>query len=137
MSYVRSLVYIFSKTIGIPGLAIGTMIAQLVTNNWYTVYVNLKRTAIKFKEYQRNILVPFSIFGLLLLLLSWSIRMFIQRRIFVGWSFRNLTGQEIVSLLTGITVVCLFSVITFYFFLLSNNEKKYIATLYLNHKKQI
>jgi O-antigen/teichoic acid export membrane protein len=43
---------------GLLGIALGTLFAQLVTNNWYCVYHGLERLQIPFSTYATRILVP-------------------------------------------------------------------------------
>lgn len=47
-----------AKAYGLIGVAAGTMIAQVLTNNWYVPYVSLKILEIPFAEYSRRIIVP-------------------------------------------------------------------------------
>ena len=48
---------IFVHKIGLIGIALGTLLAQLLTNNWYAVYVNLNMLGVKLTNYLRYILV--------------------------------------------------------------------------------
>lgn len=54
-----------AKVFGLVGVAAGTMIAQMLTNNWYVPYKSLQVLGIPFNEYARRTLVPLA--GLLLL----------------------------------------------------------------------
>jgi O-antigen/teichoic acid export membrane protein len=43
---------------GIVGIALGTLLAQALTNNWIVVYVSLNRLRIGWEEYVRSVLRP-------------------------------------------------------------------------------
>jgi O-antigen/teichoic acid export membrane protein len=44
------------KPLGLFGVALGTMLAQLLTNNWYAVYRPLVRLKLSFKNYFRRVI---------------------------------------------------------------------------------
>jgi O-antigen/teichoic acid export membrane protein len=52
------LTWILLKRFGLLGVALGTMLAQMLTNNWYAVYRGLKRLRISFASYLRHVLLP-------------------------------------------------------------------------------
>jgi O-antigen/teichoic acid export membrane protein len=52
------LTWFLGKRYGLLGIALGTLLAQLVTNNWYCVYHGLERLHVSFGVYARRILVP-------------------------------------------------------------------------------
>jgi hypothetical protein len=52
------LTYFLGKRYGLLGIASGTMIAQMMTNNWYCVYHGLERLQLKFAIYATRILAP-------------------------------------------------------------------------------
>jgi O-antigen/teichoic acid export membrane protein len=52
--------YIFIRFFGLVGLACGTALAMLLTNQWYMVYRGLKRLAFPFPEYFK-MLLPFAL----------------------------------------------------------------------------
>lgn len=45
------LTFILVQNYGLVGIALGTMIAQILTNNWYVVYASIRRLKIPFKQY--------------------------------------------------------------------------------------
>lgn len=49
-----------AKSHGLIGVAAGTMIAQMLTNNWYVPYVSLKVLEIPFSDYFKKTLLPLS-----------------------------------------------------------------------------
>jgi hypothetical protein len=55
---------------GIAGAAIAIFISQLITNNWYVVYVSLRFFKIDIKTYVARGFIPLIIFAALLLPLS-------------------------------------------------------------------
>lgn len=57
-----------AKSWGLVGVAAGTMIAQMLTNNWYVPHKSLQVLGIPLKEYARRTLLPLA--GLLLLALT-------------------------------------------------------------------
>jgi O-antigen/teichoic acid export membrane protein len=58
------LTWILVRRIGLIGIVLGTLIAQLSTNNWYGVYRPLKRLNITFGRYSREVLFPVFGFGI-------------------------------------------------------------------------
>jgi O-antigen/teichoic acid export membrane protein len=46
------------KPFGLLGVALGTMIAQMVTNNWYAVYRGLSRLRLSASSYLRSVVAP-------------------------------------------------------------------------------
>jgi O-antigen/teichoic acid export membrane protein len=59
------------KPFGLLGVAMGTMFAQLLTNNWYAVYRPLIRLNIRFREYVHQVLVLWALTLLSCLILTW------------------------------------------------------------------
>ena len=49
---------ILIKPLGLTGVALGTLIAQLLTSNWYIVIKSLKRLKIDFSLYSRETFIP-------------------------------------------------------------------------------
>lgn len=46
------------QAIGLLGVALGTLVAQASTNNWYAVYRGLKRLRLPFRRYASRVLAP-------------------------------------------------------------------------------
>ena len=66
---------------GLVGIAAGTVIAQVLTNNWFVPWMSLKRLAIKWDDYTTNALkTPF-----LLLLTCASLLLLKQYLAYQGW----------------------------------------------------
>ena len=51
---------------GLFGVALGTLIAQLLTNNWYAPYAALRLFDIPLREYLRRIVLPLALFFLVM-----------------------------------------------------------------------
>ncbi|MGH1352212.1 MAG: polysaccharide biosynthesis C-terminal domain-containing protein [Methyloligellaceae bacterium] len=52
------LTYFLIQLMGLPGVALGTLLAQLFTNNWYGVYRGTKRLGISLRSYILEIVFP-------------------------------------------------------------------------------
>lgn len=61
---------------GLLGVILGTMIAQVTTNNWYAVYVNLKLLKIDLREYITNVLIHFGYFVIVSITVQFLIDIF-------------------------------------------------------------
>lgn len=46
------------QRLGLWGVALGTMIAQMLTNNWYAPYLTLKHFAVSFRVYLSKVVLP-------------------------------------------------------------------------------
>jgi O-antigen/teichoic acid export membrane protein len=57
---------LLARRYGVIGVVIGTMLAQVTTNNWYAPWYTLRHFKIRFSEHLRTILLPVS--GLLIML---------------------------------------------------------------------
>lgn len=49
---------VLGRLLGLWGVALGTLIAQLATNNWYAPYVALTKLRISIRLYVRNVVLP-------------------------------------------------------------------------------
>lgn len=58
------------KPLGLLGIALGTMLAQLLTNNWYVVYRGLWRLRLPLRGYLQQVLLPVCLVFLAALLLA-------------------------------------------------------------------
>jgi O-antigen/teichoic acid export membrane protein len=81
------------KWLGLPGVALGTMVSQILTNNWYAVAKTLQIIQLRFLNYVRNSGIVWSVTGLVLL--------------FVMSGIRFIVPWPLVSLLTGVSVTAL------------------------------
>lgn len=121
-------VFIFCRFIGLPGLVVGTLVAQLSTQNWYVVYFALKRLAIPFIEYMRNIIVPILMMMIFSSALALLAKKSIESIISVHWSLRGLPGNSLIAFFAGPVVVIIFSSIGFLFFILNKTERTIIIS---------
>ncbi len=86
---------------GYVGVAAGTLLAQLVTNNWYTVYFALRHLGVSLAAYVQQALVPISLYGLALLALALGLSRAIESAAGGGWSFRQVPAPRVLSVLLG------------------------------------
>jgi O-antigen/teichoic acid export membrane protein len=108
---------------GLWGVALGTMIAQILTNNWYAPYVALKHFKIPFRDYMINVLNPILVTLIACLLFNYS----------MGYFFHGYT--EILALPTVLILSAIFSMAWFYLFVITNPEKGYIAAKLVAYTK--
>lgn len=110
---------VLAHYLGLWGVALGTLIAQLLTNNWYAPYITLQHFHISFTSYAKSVLQPV----IIMLLLSSSL----------DFGVRHLVGElaPIVALPAALIVHAGFSAVVFYFMVLTAQEKDTIvAALY-------
>lgn len=55
------LMVLLIQPLGLWGVALATALAQLFTNNWYTVYRSLKRLEFPFSRYMRRVALPLAV----------------------------------------------------------------------------
>lgn len=87
------LTFIGVKWFGLLGIALGTMISQILTNNWYAVAKTLRIVQLRFLSYVRGSGIVWFATGLVLLVAMYSIR--------------SLIPWPAASVLTGIVVTAL------------------------------
>ncbi len=88
-----ALTYIGVKWLGLLGVALGTMIAQILTNNWYAVVKTLKIIHLRFSRYINGSGIVWFATGVILLVILSCIRL--------------LMPWPVASLLTGMAVTML------------------------------
>lgn len=120
---------------GFIGLATGTMLAKLFTLNWYVVFYALKRLNISFIKYLNEFLRPILLISGSIYIFSILINYYFKNTaIQFDFSFRSVSGVQIVSLFSGIVIVLTCWAILYYKFVFTKDEKKVFKT-FLNHKK--
>jgi O-antigen/teichoic acid export membrane protein len=62
------------KPLGLLGVAIATMLAQMLTNNWYGVYRPMMRLKLNFKVYLRHVIGLWGLVLICCLVCSWSVK---------------------------------------------------------------
>jgi hypothetical protein len=98
------------KPLGLLGVALGTMLAQILTNNWYAVYHPIKRLKLNFQNYLVQVVVWWG----LLLVSSFSISKVIQQ-LLTTLDFKSDWLMVIVSgLVSGIIFLlfCWYKILT-------------------------
>jgi O-antigen/teichoic acid export membrane protein len=60
-----ALTWVLGQRFGLLGIALGTLVAQLLTNNWYCVYHGLERLQLRFTTYATQILAPLAVLALI------------------------------------------------------------------------
>ena len=104
------------RHLGLWGVALGTMTAQMLTNNWFAPVVTLRHFGISWKRYVKSIIVP--VIGMLLACLAWNI--IISYLLQGGATFWHITKAIVCSAMLGVVV--------FYRIILTRNERNEIRT---------
>jgi|GEM_PF-6147084 len=80
---VLSLIFIYFG--GIFGAALAIFITQLLTNNWYAVFISLKHVGYPVKKYLRDVVFPLLLFFVYVLLVSLIVHHFVYiENMYVG-----------------------------------------------------
>nr|WP_232731752.1 oligosaccharide flippase family protein [Oscillatoria sp. PCC 10802] len=66
--------WVLIKPLGLLGVAMGTMLAQMLTNNWYAVYRPIERLKLNFGVYLRQVVCLWVIILVSSLVLSWLLK---------------------------------------------------------------
>ncbi len=110
------------KTLGLLGVALATMLAQMLTNNWYVVYRGLRRLRLPLGVYLQQILMPvILIFFAALLLLS------------AGKQLLGPTASNAMTLVCGILGAGAICVSAFWLLVLDDNERKRLQEKLFSH----
>jgi hypothetical protein len=91
---------ILVRPLGLWGVALGTMIAQMLTNNWYVPALTLRHFAISKGSYARSVAGP--ILCMLIVCVGWNIA--ISRLPGTESAALNLAGAFILSTALGVAV---------------------------------
>lgn len=81
------LTYLLIQKYGLMGVALSTLIAQLFTNNWYTLYRGFSRLKISFANYFNRVVVPVFSFGICIWGLLFLLNYVMEDLLFVITSF--------------------------------------------------
>ncbi|KAF0189228.1 MAG: polysaccharide biosynthesis [Desulfobulbaceae bacterium] len=95
--------FIGVKWFGLIGVAVSTMLAQMLTNNWYAVVKTMRIVNLRFSDYVQESGVIWFVTGIVLLAAMFSVR--------------SLISGPAASLLTGITVAVLLCCSVIYLYL--------------------
>lgn len=101
--------------LGVWGIALGILLAQLLTNNWYAPYVTLKHFDIEFRAYVRTVLQPVLAASILSLSLNFLI----------GYTFRGYSNAATLAVVLALSTAA--SVVLFYFIVMTNQERTSLA----------
>jgi len=102
---------------GLLGVAMGTLIAQLLTNNWYAPFVALRLFEVRFTDYLKTCVLPLMLLlGLMVFLNAWM---------------RDLlfNGSLLMVVLKSLSLSCFIGGLVFWFLLISKEERGKIVTL--------
>lgn len=93
---------LLAKHIGVVGVALGTLLAQLVTNNWYVPFYVLRHLRISWREHVTGVAAP-----VLFLLLT---------TLCVGAGMRAVTRQlsDVIALAVGCLFICVAGAVIIY-----------------------
>lgn len=106
---------------GLWGVALGTLIAQLLTNNWYAPYVSLRHFNIAFQTYARIVLLPIIIMLLVAGGLAFGLRTITQ-----GYA-------SYLALPAALVLYTALSAIAFNFLILNSGEREVLAASLKQH----
>lgn len=107
--------FYFVQKYGLIGVAAATLLAQLITNNWYVIYVGTRRLNMNGKTmFIKGYLPPIIIF-----LVSAIIMLILQNNL------TQIVGKNI-NLLISIAVIAVIFITSVWGVVLNNNEKKQI-----------
>jgi O-antigen/teichoic acid export membrane protein len=73
-----ALTLVLVKYLGLLGVALGTMCAQLLTNNWYVTLVSLKVFQIPVSDYIKRTVIPLGLLFLVMLAANRGLRFLVQ-----------------------------------------------------------
>lgn len=105
---------ILAQQLGLWGVALGTLMAQLLTNNWYAPYVTLKHFGIPFKTHFETVLLPTA--ALLIILLGSN---YLLRQIFLDLG-------NLLMLLISLFLSLIFAAYMAYLLVLTKAEQRAI-----------
>ena len=105
---------ILAQYLGLWGVALGTLIAQMLTNNWYAPYVTLKHFGMPFSTYLKSVLMPTAV--LLVVLLATN---FLLKQILVYYT-------NLIMLSSALIFSVLIAASVSYLLVLTNSERQAI-----------
>jgi O-antigen/teichoic acid export membrane protein len=103
---------IFINVFGLWGVALGTLLAQILTNNWYVPYKTLRIFNISIKDYLHLIFFPAIGLAIALLLTNLGVRHLL------------IHSSSLTILLVSFSVSLISGIILFMFFILNRQEKE-------------
>lgn len=115
------------RSLGLPGLAISTLVAQVMTNNWFAPFVSLRVFQVSFKDYVKLVVRPLFIFVLALLFINGAVSFLLPLR--EGF-------VDIVPIAGGLILSALFGGGFGYFLLIDENDKNRVGAFLEGLKKK-
>ena len=94
-------VYLGLKRFGLVGAAGGSVLAQLLTNNWYVVWYTLRRLGVGLVDYVNRVLAPLAGTALLLAALALGWRAWVGPWMALPGSWRSVPWAEAAPVLLG------------------------------------
>ena len=113
---------------GFTGLAIGTMLAKLLTLNWYVVFYALRRLGLSIKEYVNEYLLKVFIIILFTIPFAYLISLGLVKYQ-LDFYFRGLPGNVFLSCFLGGIITLVVWSIVYYFFILHRAERRIISNI--------
>jgi O-antigen/teichoic acid export membrane protein len=104
--------------LGLFGIALGTTITQILTNNWYVPLISLRHLRISFLSYTRNVIIPVMAFLLMVIGSDVGVRAVLS----------DLRFSQDASLVIGFVTCGVIGIFTSFFVVLRGAERKMIIT---------
>lgn len=114
-----------AKIFGLVGVAAGTMIAQILTNNWYVPYKSLKVLGIPFKEYAQRTILPLAS----LLVLALAVNAFFSAQL------KDINA--ILAIITGFSLALVACGAWFGAFILTRGERAVLLERFTKHRRNL
>jgi O-antigen/teichoic acid export membrane protein len=104
-----------AKELHLWGIALGTLFAQLLTNNWYAPYVTIRTFGIPLGSLLREVYVPIGAMSILIILLDLQLRARVPS-----------SGPQ--GLIVTFAASCLGAILFFFFVVLRSGERESLRT---------
>jgi O-antigen/teichoic acid export membrane protein len=110
--------WLLIKPLGLLGVALGTMLAQILTNNWYAVYHPIKRLKLNFQNYLVKVVVWWG----LLLFSSFGVSKMIQQLL----TTLNFKSDWLMVIVSGLVSGIIFLLFCWYKILTGDQQMAFI-----------
>ncbi len=114
---------------GFIGLAIGTMLAKLLTLNWYVVSYALNRLQIHIMPYCKEYLMPV-ITVIIITIFCGRVIKHLLATLYFDFTFRGVSGIEIINLSIGIFLLLCIWTLLYYTVATNLNEKLLLNSIF-------
>ncbi|MNS33851.1 Polysaccharide biosynthesis protein [compost metagenome] len=108
---------------GYVGIALGGMIAQLVTNNWFAVVYTLRVLEISLLDYCKRIGLPILLYGTIIAIIATTSTHLLEKILTLDWVFRGLQGNSLIALVFGAILTSLAGITLTWIYLLRSSER--------------